>query len=67
MRIESLDHFGLGICEIVTPKSSIHQLQQQSTIRRTFNEWLIYIHDSAGKFAQTKRNSEPQSGNVPIF
>lgn len=37
--VEALD-FGLGIGKILTPKSSIQQLQHQSEIRNTFNEWL---------------------------
>lgn len=41
--IEALD-FGLGISEILMPKTSIQQSHQQSKIRHTFNEWMQSIH-----------------------
>lgn len=39
MGIEALD-FRMGVGEILTPKTSINTLKQQSEIRHTFNEWL---------------------------
>ena len=41
--IEAID-FGLGIGDVITPKSSILQLRQQSEVRHTFNEWLQLLH-----------------------
>lgn len=66
---EALD-FGLGIGEILTPKSSIHELQRQSDVRHTFNEWLQSIHDSAINRTVTLRNrtvTSPGNCSIPIL
>lgn len=61
MGIETL-HFGLG--DNLTPKTSLQQLQQQSDIRHTFNDWLQSIHYS-GRNVQSRFMVKPTQ--VPIL
>ena len=61
MGIEASD-FGLGVGDVLTPKTSVDTLKQQSEIRHTFNEWLQSIHDNSNR-----RNHLQNSGNHLIF
>ena len=61
--IEALQ-FGDGIGEVFTPKTSIQQLQQQSDIRHTFNEWLDSIHRHSN---HQKSSSQEVISKHPIF
>lgn len=61
--IEALD-FGLDIGEVLTPKSLVQQLQQQSKVRSTFNDWLQFIHKSV----ESRKNTSVRGMSpVPII
>ena len=54
--VEALD-FGLGIGEILTPKTYVQHLKQQSEVRHTFNEWRQCIHRSGDVMVANKGES----------
>lgn len=56
--VESID-FGFG--EVLTPKSSVMALKQQSEIRHTFNEWMQAIYERS----KSSKDNQVHS-NIPI-
>lgn len=60
MGVDAID-FGLGIGDVLTSKTSLQSLQQQSEIRHTFNEWLQSLHSKP-----LGRNVDIESGTIIV-
>ncbi|XP_056697530.1 uncharacterized protein [Spinacia oleracea] len=63
--VEAID-FGIEN-EVLTPKSSLHQLQIRSELRHSFNDYLQAIHNSNGIASRIQSRNNLDVGTIPIL